>query len=228
MPDKASSWKFVLSLVLLSANAVAQSEHKVQTTLSINGRTGEATTYQADGKTYVDLESLVRIAHGSMSFQGHQIVLHLPLESDSHASSAHESSNTRLSQNFMRSSAQTLTVLKDWTNSLAYGIQNGVPGDGSRMVVFHDRAADALRLAQIDATSNADQDALQLLTNHFNSINAWSDKLIAERKRMDTAKYSITPNALKNDESYQKISSCTKFLSTMLPSGVFHDNYSCR
>lgn len=223
------SWKFAFALFFFAGIAAAQPDHKSQT-ISVNGRAGEAMIYQIDGKAYVDLESLVRIAHGSMSFQGQRIVLQLPgSESDAnaHASSSHEPSSAKMSQEFMRSSAQTLTVLKNWTTTLAHGIQNGVPGDGSRMVVFHDRAADALRLATIDATSNADQDALRLLTNHFNSVNAWSDKLISERKRMDTAKYSITPDALKNDESYQKISACSKFLSTMLPNGVFHDNYAC-
>ena len=228
MLTQLSSWKLALSLLLLTGMAGAQPDHKAQT-ISINGRIGEAMIYQIDGKAYIDLESLARIANGSLSFQGNQIVLHLPAsEPDAHATSPPESSSVNLSQDFMRASAETLTVLKDWTNALAYGIQHGVPGDGSRMVVFHDRAADALRLATIAATSDADQDALRLLTNHSNSINTWSDKLIAERKRMDTAKYSITPNALKNDETYQKITACSKFLSTMLPNGVFHDNYACR
>ena len=228
MRTKLSSRRSVLSLLLLPSMAMAQANHKAQT-LSINGRTGDVMVYQIDGKTYVDLESLVRITHGSMSYQNHQIVLSLPgSEPDSHSSTAPETNSANLSQGFMRASAQTLTVLKDWTNTLAYGIQNGVPGDGSRLVVFHDRAADALRLAKIDATSHGDEDALRLLTNQFNSVSAWSDKLVAERKRMDTAKYSITPNALKNDETYQKITACTKFLGDMLPGGVFHDNYACR
>jgi hypothetical protein len=85
-----------------------------------------------------------------------------------------------------------------------------------------------LHLAQVAAKSSADQDALQLLKNQFNTVSAWSDKLVSERKRMDTGKYSISQDALKNDETYQKISACTRFLNSMLPSGQFHDNYSCR
>jgi hypothetical protein len=225
MPDLIEARTLVASLFLLATIAVAQGNQKTQT-LSINGRAGEATIYQMGGKTYVDLESLVRIANGTMSFQGDRIVLHLPAgEMDLNASP--EPSSPNLSQDFMRASLQTVTVLKDWTNTLAYGIQRGVPGDGSRMVVFHDRAADALRLAKVAAISNTDQDALQLLTNQFNTVSAWSDKLIGERKRMDTAKYSLTPDSLKNDENYQKISACTAFLSTMLSSGAFQDDYSC-
>ena len=224
MLSKPTGWKLIFSLFLLSGTAMAQPDRKTQT-LSINGHTGEAAVYQIDGKTYVDLESLVRIANGSMSFQGNQIILHLPVsESDTNASG----SNNNMSQDFMRASLQALAVLKDWTSTLAYGIQHGVPGDGSRMVVFHDRAADALRQAKVAANSNADQDALHLLTNQFNAVSAWSDKLVGERKRMDTGKYSLTPDSLKNDETYQKISSCTRFLSTMLPNGEFQDDYACR
>jgi hypothetical protein len=44
---------------------------------------------------------------------------------------------------------------------------------------------------------------------------------------MDTGKYSISADALKNDDTYQKITACTKFLNRMLPSGTYQDDYSC-
>jgi hypothetical protein len=216
---------FVFTFFLLAGVAVAQSDRKAQT-VTINGHTGQVTTYQIEGRTYVDLETLMRIADGAISFRGSDIVLQLPAAvPDSYSSQ--EASGVALSQEFMRASLQTLTILKDWTNTLAYGIQHGVPGDGRRMVVFHDRSADALRLAKVAVSSQGDQEALQLLTNHFNMINGWSDKLVAERKRMDTGKYSITPDAIKNDETYQKIAACNKFLNVMLPGGTFQDDYAC-
>jgi hypothetical protein len=225
---KAMWWTLVYALLILPGNAVSQSGHKTQTLL-INGHSGEAIIYQIDGKSYVDLESLVRIANGSMSFKGDQIILSLPNAEQSSSSSSSGSSNgSGLSVDFMRTSVQALAILKDWTSTLAYAIQRGVPGDGSRLVVFHNRAAEALRLTQVAASSDADQNALQLLRNHFNTVSGWSDKLVSERKSMDTGKYSISPDALKNDETYKKISACAQFLSTMLPSGTFHDDYSCR
>jgi hypothetical protein len=220
-------WTLACAMLILSGIAVSQTGHKTQT-LFINGHSGEAIIYQIDGKSYVDMESLVRIANGSISYKGDQIILSFP-GADA-ASSGHDtgtSSSPGLSADFMRNAVQTLAVLKDWTSTLTYAIQRGVPGDGSRLVVFHNRAAEALRLTQVAASSNADQDAFQLLTNHFNTVNAWSDRLVAERKSMDTGKYSISPDALKNDEAYKKISACTQFLGSMLPSAAFHDNYSC-
>jgi hypothetical protein len=207
------------------AAAQSQSQYQ-QRTLSVNGHSGQAMVYQIDGRSYVDLETLARIANGTISFREDRIVLSLPGANTAFDQSTSQGS-PGMTNDFMKASLQVLSTLKDWTSALAYGIQRGVPGDGSRLVIFHDKAADQLRIANVDATSESDQEALRLLTNHFNLVNNWSNKLIAERKSMDTAKYSITPNALANDETYQKITSCSKFLASMLPSGQFHEDRAC-
>jgi hypothetical protein len=225
---KSMWWKIGCALLIFLGIGAGQSGHKNQS-LSINGHSGEVIVYQIDHKSYVDLESLVRIGNGSMSFKGDQIILSFPMSD--HVTGAHHDSGTnqsRLTPDFQRAGLQTLSVLKDWTNTLSYGIERGVPGDGSRLVAFHDRAADALRLTTVAASSNSDQDALHLLTDQFNTVSQWSDKLVAERRSMNTGKYSISPDGLKNDETYKKISACAAFLNTMLPKGTFHDDYSCR
>jgi Ca2+-binding RTX toxin-like protein len=220
-------WTFPCALLILLGVAASQSSHSNRS-LSINGHTGNVTVYQIDGRTYVDLESLVRTANGSMSFKGDQITLTFPAANgDSTASDGRGSADTNLTAQFMNESVKTLSVLKDWTSTLSYGVQRGVPGDGSRLVVFHNRGSEALHLATVAATSGSDQDALQLLKNQFNTLSAWSDKLVGERKNMDTGKYSVSADALKNDDTYQKITACAKFLSKMLPSGTYQDDYSC-
>lgn len=220
-------WTFPCALLILLGVAASQSSHSSRS-LSINGHTGNVTVYQIDGRTYVDLESLVRTGNGSMAFKGDQITLNFPApDGDSAGSEGKGSADANLSTQFMNASVKTLAILKDWTNTLSYGVQRGVPGDGSRLVVFHDRAGEALRLTTVAASSSSDQDALQLLTNQFNTLSAWSDKLVGERKNMDTGKYSVSADALKNDDTYKKITACTKFLNGMLPSGTYQDDYSC-
>jgi hypothetical protein len=211
--------------IILTGIAAAQSQYQ-QKTLVVNGHTGDAMVYQIEGKSYVDLESLVRIANGSLSFSGGKIVLTVPAGSEAQAGPADQAASG-LSDNFIRAALQDVATIKEWTNTLAYAVQRGVPGDGSRLVAFHDRAADQLRLAKVAAANDQDQSALRLLTNHFNLMSTWNDKLVAERKRMDTGKYSIDQNALANDESYQKITGCSKYLNSMLPSGHFHDDRVC-
>ena len=220
-------WTFPCALLILLGVAASQSSHSSRS-LSINGHSGKATVYQIDGRTYVDLESLVRVGNGSMSFKGDQITLSFPAsDGGSSGSDGRGSADENLTAQFMNASVKTLAVLKDWTNTLSYGVQRGVPGDGSRLVVFHDRGSEALHLAAVAASSGGDQDALRLMTNQFNTLNAWSDKLAGERKNMDTGKYSISADALKNDETYQKITACTRFLNKMLPSGTYQNDYSC-
>lgn len=82
-------------------------------------------------------------------------------------------------------------------------------------------------MASIAATTEADRQALQLLTNEFESVKQWSNKLVEARNSMDTAKYAMSSNALQNDPLSQKIVTCGRFLATMLASGQFQDDPSC-
>lgn len=221
-------WRFAVAILILVGVAASQSSHKTRS-LVVNGHHGDAIIYEIDGKSFVDLETLVRIANGSMSFRGEQVVLILPHASEDARISPENSHppSVGFSHTFMRESVQALAAMKDWANTLAHAATRGIPGDGSRLAVFHNRAADALRLSKVAASSAPDQNALHLLTNQFNAVSSWNDKLIRERRSMDTGKYSMSETALSSDETYQKISNCSKFLDSMIPSGHFQDDYSC-
>ena len=228
MRDHSTVWEMCILLLVFCGTALSQSQHKIRT-LEINGHTGEASVFEIDRRSYVDLEALVRITNGTMRFEGERIILTLPPapEPTRHAE-VPSHSDDQMSGEFMRTSVQELAALKEWVNVLTYAAQRGVPGDGSRIVIQRDRAVEALRLAKVGASTSADTQSLQLLTNLFNAVNDWSDKLIRERKAMDTGKYSINPDALTNDPGYQKIATCMRFLSNMIPSGRFEDESSCR
>ncbi len=224
-----SKWGSSLIVTLILATLSAAQSQQRQTVV-VNGHPGEIIVYQISGKSFVDLESLVRIANGSVSFQQNQIVLDFPSAQSANSSAPSTPPQpvaTGMTDGFMKAALQTLSVTTDWTNTLAYAAQRGVPGDGSRLVVFHGRATEALRLSQVAASSNSDQEALQLLTNHVNAVQSWNDTLVSQRQSMNTGQYSMTPNSMQNDPAYQKITACSKFLSTMLPSGQFQDNGSC-
>ncbi|HWY71874.1 MAG TPA: hypothetical protein VNX88_24620 [Terriglobales bacterium] len=204
---------------------VAQSELQTRT-LVINGQSGKAVIYRINNQSFIDLESLARIGNGSVSFHGDQIILTLP---SSAAAAVPDSTlpHEGMTRPFMSSAVQDLALIKDWHTKLAYAIQRGIPGDGSRIVVLHDRAAEGLRLASVDASSHSDRQALQLLTNNFNQVDQWKRKLVDARKSMSSANYSLTPDALEKDSEYQKIVSCNQFLGTMLTGGQYQDNASC-
>jgi len=221
-------WKLVLAIFVLLGVAASQSTHKTRS-LVVNGHRGDVIVYQIDGKSFVELDTLVRITNGSLSFHNDQMVLNLPVASDPVDDSPTSASSTSagLSPEFMREAVHTLAAMKDWMNTVAYAATHGVPGDGSRLVVFHDQAAVALRLSKVAASSASDRSALHLLENQFNSVNGWNDKLIHERRIMDTGKYSMSANALSSDENYLKLSNCATFLDNMISTTHFHDDYAC-
>jgi hypothetical protein len=151
----------------------------------------------------------------------------LPISPDAAATSQSAAVHNGMTDEFMKAGIQDLALIKNWHTTLAHAIQRGVPGDGSQLVAFHDKAAEGLRLATVAAANPSDQNALQLLTNHFNQVDNWTRKLVQERKSLSTANYSVTPNALESDSQYQQIAACSQFLGNMLAAGQYEDGASC-
>jgi hypothetical protein len=229
MHTQTKAFHFCTILLLFAGTALAQSE-RITRTIVVNGHSGEATIYQIDGKSFIDLESLVQIANGTMGFRGNQITLVLPGSKDGQdvPSSAAREKPAGMSMDFMKSGVEFVSAIKNWTNALTYAVQKGVPGDGSRIVILRDRAAEALRIAKVSSSTESDDSSYQLLASHFDDVRKWSDILIGERRSMDTGKYSMSNEELENDETFKKITGCTKFLSTMIPSGHYQDSTNCR
>ena len=75
MPDNWRGTSLVLlAMLFVSGITLAQKQQSVV----INGKAGQASVLQIDGRAYVDLETLARIANGSLSFKANRIVLTLP------------------------------------------------------------------------------------------------------------------------------------------------------
>src|SRR3954462_11223674 len=194
--------------------------------LVINGRSGETTVYIIDGQAFIALESIARIGDGTLTAHGNEVTLTFPATHEPVAPHI-ASGDPGMSADFRTAAIQELSLLKDWQTVIAHAIQRGVPGDGSRLVGLHDRATEGLRLTTVAAANSADQSALRLLSSHFTQVNNWSQKVVQERKAMATGKYSLSPNALHSDSDFQRITSCSKVLGTILADGRYEDNAVC-
>lgn len=117
--------------------------------------------------------------------------------------------------------------MREWASPLASAIQNGYPITEQWVTQYREQAANGLRLASAAASTDDDRKALQLLRNEFDAIRDWSARLLNARQAMDTAKYAMSEDALRNDPLSQKILSCGHFLGTMLGSGTFQDDPAC-
>ena len=221
----------LMLLWILSGSLFAQDQNPPRT-LVINGQTGEAEVVLINGREFIELRSLVRIAHGSVDFQDNRIIVLLPGSQGSEESRplavpAEQNPTSDLSQGFVKAGIEAIALMREWASSLAYAIENGYPISEQSVAGSREQAATGLRLASVQAKTESDRNAGRLLSNEFQAVLEWSNKLVEARKSMDTAKYAMSESALRNDPLSQKIVACAHFLGPMLGSGTFQDDPSC-
>jgi hypothetical protein len=212
-----------LAFQLASAQVTPQNRELV-----VNGKSGEATTVQINGRTYVDLETLTRIANGSLGFRGNQVTLVLPgSDHDASTNVPPGGQPTGLSQNFRSAAIETLAQMREWASAMGNAVQHGYPITENWASDYRAKAAASLGQAGAVASSDSDHDLLQLLTNEFQNVEAWSNELLKARENMDTAKYSMSSDALRNEPLSQKIIQCGRSLAAMLGRAEFTDEPTC-
>ena len=223
-------WRFLLVVtpLLCSSGAWGQVEQKTHT-MVVNGQKGTASAVQIDGRTYVDLGTLAHIARGSLDFRGGQIILTVPgsKKTPSHEPTTERSGESGFSRNFATAAIEEIGLLREWASPLANAIQNALPVNDTWVAGYREKAADGLRVASLSVSTAADRNALQLLANEFESVQQWSNELVEMRKSMGAAKYALSPTALREEPTSQKIILCAHLLATMLTSGTFRDDPSC-
>ena len=195
-------------------------------TLVLTGHPGELSVTEMDGRYYVDVEALTRLANGSLSFRGNQIVLTLaaPLSTPTTNSAASQSTTSGFSKEFLRAAIEQMSVVREWRSSLINAIRQGYPVTEEWAATFRGQAQQNLRLVSVAAATESDRNALHLLTNEFNNIKKLSDRFLEANK----ARTYVSPNALDNDPLDQKILSCAHSLAAMAANNQFVDDGSCQ
>jgi hypothetical protein len=226
MREKALLVRLMLVLLLIvPALALSQAQQQTQT-LNVEGKSGEATVLQINGRSYVDLEALARAVNGSLSFNGNRITLTLPASSGSNATAAPPASPTAssgLSKEFMKAGIEEMSAIREWRSALANAVQNGYPVTEDWVGAYRGQAATSLRLASVAVSTDSDGSAYQLISNVFDNMQQLSNKYVAARKSLNY----MAPDSLKNDPLNQKILSCARSLASMAASGQFVDDGSC-
>jgi hypothetical protein len=225
---RKKSWRgWLILLVLLIVPELARSQAVQQSrTLIVNGQSGPVKIMEIDGQSYVDLESLARIANGTLGFSGSQITLTLPSSAASTESAATPSklpANSGFSKEFLRASIEEMAVIREWRSALVNSIENNFPIQEDWVEGYRGQAATSLELASVSASADSDRSAAQLLSNEFDNMKALSVQLLAERKNMQ----QVSPEHLKDDPLNQKILTCARSLASMAVGGQFVDDASC-
>jgi hypothetical protein len=195
-------------------------------TLVITGHPGELLVVEMGGRSYVDIEALTRLANGSLSFRGNQIVLTLPAPAASTAPSNPETSQagaSGFSKDFIKAGIEEMAVIREWRSALLNAIRQGYPVTEDWVASFRGQAQQNLRLVSLAVSTDSDRNALQLITNEFNNMKKLSDRFLdANRSRT-----YVSPNSLDNDSLDQKILNCAHSLAAMASNNQFADDGSC-
>ena len=235
MRNRSSLAPLILTMLLvLPALALCQAAQQTRI-LVLNGQLGQVTVVQMNGRSYVDLETLARVANGTLSFSGNQITLTLPSSTNapsaasastsaSTPTSAPAPANPGLSKAFLKAGIEAMSLVREWHSALASAIQNGFPIAENWLSGYRVQAATGLRLASVAASTDSDQSAMQLLNAEFENMKTLSNNYVAARQSLDY----IASDALANDALNQKIVNCGHSLAAMAGSGQFVDDGSCQ
>jgi hypothetical protein len=209
-------WKIVaLSMIL---PVVAMSQGIIQK-LSVSGFTGSIPVTQINGKNYVEVEGLAQLVSGSLSFRGNQVTLTL-----SGNPPTTPEAKVGFSRDFLRAGIEELSTIREWHSALASAIENQYPVTRELLGPYEGSATKNLRLAQVAATTDADQKAAQLIANEYQKMKQLSDSFLAQR----AAATYIDADALTGDALNQSVIACGRSLGAMAASGQFVDDATCR
>jgi hypothetical protein len=219
-----SAWLMLAALLALPIFALSQAAQQ-NLTLIVDGRPGLATVVQMNGRSYVEIEALARLASGSLSFKGNQVILTLPASTASTVpiASTTEPANQGFTKEFLRAGIEEMAAIREWRSVLANAVQHGYTITDDWLSVYRVQAAKSLTLASVAVSTDSDRDALRLLTNEFDNMQKLSNSILELRKSMDY----ISPTTLNDDPLDQKIMNCAHALASMAAGRQFLDDGSC-
>ena len=146
-------WLIITLAMNVSVRAMAQ--ERLQT-LVVSGHAGSVPLTQMNGKNYVEVEALAQVANGTLSFNGNQITLTLSTATGNAAAVSPEP-NKGFSREFLRAGIEAMSTLREWHSVLASAIENQYLFTLDGLASYQGPAVKNLRLAQVAATTEADQ-----------------------------------------------------------------------
>jgi hypothetical protein len=216
----------VVVVVAVAVPTLALSQVARQTrTLTVNGHSGDTAIVEIEGRSYVELEALVRIANGALRFNGNQISVTVPAGGGgSEHASATPPAAPGFSKEFLRAGIEQMAVIREWRIALTNAIERGYPVTEDWVGAYRSQATQNLRLASVAASTDADRNAVRLLGSELNNMNKLNQRFLDANQSMTM----VPTDALKGDPLDQKIVNCGHSLAAMASSGQFVDDGSCQ
>jgi hypothetical protein len=219
--NPCGKWCTLVVLLILPAAALSLTAQQTNS-LVISGKQGQATVIQVQGRNYVDVEGLARIANGAISFNGNEIVLTL-LGSGANSATA-PAPIPGFSKDFQTAGIEAMAEIREWHTALKTAIERGLPLDGQWLESYDARAQRAVHLASLAISTDSDKSVYPFVVNVLNNMKTLTDKYLQIAKN----RTYIPPNSLQSDPVDRKIVNCTRSLASMGSTNQFIDDGSCR
>src|SRR5215469_91490 len=217
------------AMLLMVVIAMAQSQPE-NVALFVQGYTGQANVIRSEGHLFVDVQELALITNGSLRFEKGRIILTLP-PSGAAETASNSNAKSGFSPAFTRAAIEAMASIREWGGILQVVVENGYPVGkamaGNSIRAYQGRAADSVALASSVASTDFDRRGLELLTNEFNNVQAWSESFVNARNEMRAVNLTTSEHPLKDDEEAQKMIHCGQFLGQMFAGGTFQDDAAC-
>jgi hypothetical protein len=157
MRERAFVGRMIVTVALaVPTLALAQVVRQTRT-LIVNGHSGDTAVVEIEGRSYVELEALVRIANGSLRFNGNQISVTLPAGGGgSERALATPPANQGFSKEFLKAGIEQMAVIREWRIALTNAIERGYPVTEDWVAAYRNQATQNLRLASVADSTDAD------------------------------------------------------------------------
>lgn len=210
--------------LLVSGAGVLFAQRTPTKILVLNGRNAGPAVIQFGGRYYAEIDAIAQITNGSVTYQPDRVVLTIPNMAADGA--APQVVRERLSKEFAAAAIAAVAEMREWKDIVVTVIGFGVLVDDTWSREYHDRAEEGLKLATVAVSNTSDQSALQLLQSEFSIIDQWAGETVSTRRALNATR-TMAPDAIRNDPVQIKIADCTRFLSSMLASGVYANSPNC-
>ncbi len=227
----AISYLLLFGSILLFAGILLAQQSAPDRALIVNGKDA-GMVVQMGGHAYVDVETVAQFTNGSVTLEPTRIVLNFPAPGTSAAPasapapSAAPPPPSGLSRSFASLAIAELAEMREWRGAVGTILTYGIPASGTWPQDYRDRVQANLAQVGLAVSTDADQQAMQLLENEYSNLSAWVDSVVSTRQSLNATK-TVNPDVMQNDPALAKVSNCSRFLSSMLLSGTFSDDQSC-
>jgi hypothetical protein len=215
-------------MIAAIAHAQVQPQPK---SLAVQGCSGLATVIRSQGRLFVDVQELAGITAGSLKFNPDGMVITLPACEAFPSSGGNEASKAGFSHGFMNAAIEAMGSIREWGGILQATVQDRYPVGsamtGNTILAHQERSGESVALASAAVSTDSDRRGLELLTNEFNSLKAWTEMFLKARRSLTALYMTLSDTPFQDDDQAQKIIRCGQFLAQMFPGGVFQDDPAC-